>query len=100
MDAGLSWQTYKVDVSREAPDCGWANGCYLGFFGPTAGLARDANGVLAMVYNANSTPGANTRIWLRTSLDGVTWSQRQQISASDPRRHQRVPVGGRGPCAG
>jgi hypothetical protein len=92
VDAGLSWQTYFVDVSEEAPLCQWAKGCYHGFLGPTAGLARDANGVLAMVYNAGSRPQANNRIWFRTSLDGVTWSARQAISANDPSATNAFPL--------
>lgn len=91
-DGGLSWQTYFVDISRQAPDCEWANGCYTGFLGPTAGLARDASGVLVMVYNAGNTPGGNNRIWLRTSLDGITWSQRQPISASNPAATNAFPL--------
>jgi hypothetical protein len=99
VDAGLSWQTYRVDVSQQAPNCQWANGCYTGFLGPTAGLARDAGGALVMVYNSNNAPGANNRIWLRTSLDGVTWSQRQQLSASNPAATNAFPlvVAGRQP---
>lgn len=91
-NGGLSWQTFPVDVSTQAPDCSWAQGCYTGFLGPTAGLARDASGVLVMVYNAGNTPGGNNRIWLRTSLDGITWSQRQQISANNPAATNAFPL--------
>lgn len=79
-DRGHSWQTYLVDVSEQAPDCSWAAGCYTGFLGPTAGLGQDAGGVLAMVYNAGTKPGGNQRIWFRSSLDGIDWSERQAIS--------------------
>src|SRR5262245_27031188 len=100
VDAGLSWQTYRVDVSQEAPNCDWADGCYLGFLGPPAGLARDAGGVMAMVYNANNTPGGNMRIWLRTSLDGVSWSARQAVSAANPAATNAFPLVAAGSAPG
>jgi hypothetical protein len=99
VDGGLSWQTYPVDVSRQAPECGWADGCYTGFFGPTAGLAREAGGLLAMVYNSSDTPWGKPRIYMRTSPDGIAWSPRQLLSGDDPKAINAFPlvVAGRAP---
>jgi hypothetical protein len=82
-DFGASWSTVLVDTSKQAPPCTWAAGCYLGFFGPTIGLAVDASGKLGVAYNVGATVGGAERLYFRTSSDrGLTWSARQEIGST------------------
>lgn len=91
-DGGVSWTTTQIDTSAEAPDCDFADGCYFGFLGPSAGLAIDADGVVMIAYNAGETAGDPQRLWVRTSADGVSWSPRQQISSSMAGVHNGFPA--------
>jgi len=72
-DRGATWTNTRVDTSREAPRCNWSPGCFLGFFGPSALLAVDAEGAILLAYNANvgDIPGAPQRMWIQTSTDGL-----------------------------
>jgi photosystem II stability/assembly factor-like uncharacterized protein len=78
-DGGSSWTTSRIDASSEAPPCEWASGCYLGFLGPTAGLAVDPEGRLCIAYNAGSAPNEPQALFARISLDGASWSPRIEI---------------------
>ena len=99
-NGGASWTATRVDTSREAPSCAWSPGCYLGFFGPSAALAIDNAGKIMIAYNANGTPGAPTRIWVRTSTDGVAWSARQEVSNGSSTVNNAFPALAAGPTAG
>ena len=79
-DGGQSWTTTRVDTSAEMPNCTWSAGCYLGFFGPSIGLAIDRAGQIMIAYNAGDTPGSPQKVYARTSTDGIHWSARQEIS--------------------
>ena len=80
-DGGVSWQTQRIDTSEEAPHCRWwAPGCYQGFLGPSAAIALDNSGRLMLAYNAGAVRGKPQKLWIRTSLDGLDWSQRKRIS--------------------
>jgi hypothetical protein len=83
IDFGATWSTVQVGTSKQAPACAWAAGCYLGFFGPTIGLAVDASGKLAVAYNAGPTASGPEKLYFRTSGDrGVTWSAAQEIGST------------------
>lgn len=99
-DGGMTWQTTQVDVSREPPDCSSVPGCYLGFLGPEAGIAADANGTLLLAYNANLKPRAPERLFARTSTDGVTWTSRAEISGAGSAVTKTFPAVAAGPDAG
>jgi len=79
-DGGATWQTQRVDTSQEAPPCGWADGCYTGFFGPFTGLDVDPSGTILLAYNSGDRDAGTQQIWIRTSRDGVRWSERLRIS--------------------
>ena len=80
-NGGASWQTVRVDTSREMADCSWAEGCYFGFFGPSAGIAVDSTGRVVIAYNAGNSAGGAQRMYVRYSTDqGNTWSARQEVS--------------------
>ena len=51
-NGGASWTTIPVDTSREMPDCPWAEGCFLGFFGPSPVLAIDRHRAAARLRAA------------------------------------------------
>jgi len=80
VDGGKSWTTYRVDTSAEVPDCKWAAGCYLGYFGPQADVAVDSAGTVMVAYNASDLDGAPQSLYVKTSTNGVDWSERILIS--------------------
>jgi hypothetical protein len=73
--------TTRVDTSAEAVGCEWADGYYFGFLGPEVGLAIDANGLIPIAYNAGDFAQQPQKLWMRTSSDGVVWSDRVEISS-------------------
>jgi hypothetical protein len=68
-DGGVSWRTMRLDTSQEAPDCAGSARCPRGFLGPSAALAIDGAGQMALVH-AGGTPGGAQQLYVRTSLDG------------------------------
>ncbi|GAB4146247.1 MAG: hypothetical protein Fur0021_04190 [Candidatus Promineifilaceae bacterium] len=100
-DGGISWAQKLVDVSAEMPPCDWAEGCYLGFFGPSMGLAVDSAGTVLIAYHAGSIASAPQQLYIRTSTDGgLTWSDRQQISSEDTAVNNAFPAVAAGPLPG
>jgi hypothetical protein len=99
-NGGATWSTMRVDTSKEAPTCDWSPGCYLGFFGPSAVLAIDAEGTIMLAYNAGDIAGAEQRMWVRTSTDGVNWSARSEISNGSPTVNNAFPALAAGPTPG
>ncbi len=89
---GSSWTTTRVDTSKEMPDCPWSPGCKFGFFGTIAGLAIDPNGRLMIAYNANNAVRAPMQLYARSSIDGITWSARQDLGAGAAYNHCNVAV--------
>ncbi len=79
-DGGKSWVTDRVDTSAEVPDCSWAQGCYFGFFGPQADVAVDSDGTVMIAYNVTDVDGAPQSLYVKTSINGVGWSERTLIS--------------------
>jgi hypothetical protein len=79
-NGGTSWTTTRVDTSAQMPDCPWSVGCTLGFFGSSPALAVDSNGRVVIAYNAGDTAGSAQRVYARNSVDGITWSNRVEIS--------------------
>ena len=99
-NGGVTWSTTRVDTSKEAPRCDWSPGCYLGFFGPSAVLAVDAAGTIMLAYNAADIAGAPQRMWVRTSADGVNWSDRTEISNGSASVNNAFPALAAGPTPG
>lgn len=100
VDGGLSWQTTLVDKSEAAPECRWAPGCYQGFLAPTTGLAVDAAGTVVLAYNAGRVPEEPQQIWVRTSSDGVAWSEALLLSHSVKDANNAFPTVVAGPGVG
>ncbi len=80
-DSGASWTTTRVDTSAEAVGCESVDGCYFGFLGPEIGLAIGPNGLVMISYNAGDLAQEPQRLWMRTTSDGVVWSDRTEISS-------------------
>jgi hypothetical protein len=89
---GTSWTTTLIDTSKEMPPCSWAPGCYFGFLGPSVGLDIDASGKILIAYNAGNVAGAPQKIYVRTSVNGTSWSARQQISESPDAINNAFPA--------
>jgi hypothetical protein len=100
-DGGATWTRTIVDTSAEMPDCEWADGCFLGFFGPSIALAIDSAGKLLIAYNAGDVAGGPQKMWARTSTDGgATWSARQELSNGSSTVNNAFPAAAAGPTAG
>ncbi len=99
-DKGKTWQTVRIDTSAEMPSCDWSDGCYLGFFGPSVALAIDSAGTIMIAYNAGDAAGQPQTLYVRTSTDGVTWSDRQVVSNASPDVNNAFPALASGPTPG
>ncbi|MFN8598683.1 MAG: sialidase family protein [Anaerolineae bacterium] len=99
-NGGKTWTTTRVDTSKQMPDCAWAAGCSLGFFGPSAALAIDTAGTIMIAYNAGDVAGQPQKMWARTSTNGVTWSARQELSNGATTVNNGFPALATGPTAG
>lgn len=102
-NGGATWTTTRVDTSKQMPDCAWAAGCTLGFFGPSAALAIDKAGTIMTImiaYNAGDVAGQPQKMWARTSTNGANWSARQELSNGATTVNNAFPALAAGPMAG
>jgi hypothetical protein len=100
-NGGITFTTTLVDTAQQMPDCTAAQGCTLGFFGPSAALAIDKAGLIMIAYNAgNTTPGQPQKMFVRTSTNGTTWSARQEISNGVATVNNGFPALAAGPARG
>ena len=99
-DGGVTWRARRVDTAAEAPACEWIPGCYVGFLGPRADLAIDADGTMLLVYNAGTRDGGPQGLWLRRSRDGRHWSRRRRVGARGADVDHAFPVLAAGAAAG
>lgn len=79
-DGGASWITTLIDSSQAAPNCDTIPGCYYGFFSSIADVAVDQNGMIMLAYNAGLVPYQPQQIYIKSSSDGINWTERKQIS--------------------
>lgn len=91
-NGGTSWDTIWVDRSDAAPACAWAPGCYRGFLAPSTGLAMDPAGTLMLAYNTGHTPRGAQQMLVRTSLDGVSWSEPVNVGQDSALVNNAFPV--------
>jgi hypothetical protein len=71
-----------------------------GFLGPSAALAIDVAGKIAIAYHAGDTPGGAQKLYVRTSMDGVTWSERRELSNGSSTVNNAFPALAAGPAPG
>lgn len=100
VDGGATFQKIFLDRSQPPPYCGWSPGCYWGFNGPGTGLAVDPAGTVLFAYSAGFLFAKPHQIYVRTSTDGLHWSERQLVSFEDPNGDNAFPVVVAGPLAG
>jgi hypothetical protein len=80
-DGGLNWSSTLVDVSGAPPNCS-AYSCGWAFLGPGAALTSDAAGKLYLLWNAGTVDFGPERIYFSSSLDGITWTPKLDISVA------------------
>jgi hypothetical protein len=95
-DGGRTWTSTILDTSQEAPPCAF-KGCYADFYSSQATVAADASGKLVFAYLLNTVPGAPKSLYVRTSLDGLTWSARSLVNAAGD---SNMPSLAAGPSSG
>jgi hypothetical protein len=95
-DGGRSWTTTLLDTSQQAPPCSF-KGCYRDFYSSQATIAADGAGKLVFAYLLNTVPDAPKSLYVRTSLDGVTWSARSLVNAAGD---SNMPALADGPSSG
>src|SRR2546426_1607211 len=70
---GTVWQNVYLDTSMVATPCA-ISGCYGDYFAAQAAVAADAAGNLLVAYTRNDVNGTAHRMFIRSSSDGVSWS--------------------------
>jgi len=70
---GTVWQNVYLDTSLVATPCA-ISGCYGDYFAAQAAVAADASGNLLVAYTRNDVNGTAHRMFIRSSSDGVSWS--------------------------
>jgi BNR repeat-like domain len=98
-NGGRTWTQTVVDVAEEQPPC-TVPGCPRAFFGPQAALAIDRDKVVMVAYNANSSTRAPQRLYVRTSTDGVNWSERIDVGEGHEGANAAFPALAAGQVAG
>src|SRR2546428_5523931 len=70
---GTAWQNVYLDTSMVATPCA-VFGCYGDYFAAQAAIAADAAGNLVVAYTRNDVNGTAHRMFIRSSSDGISWS--------------------------
>src|SRR2546428_8510759 len=70
---GTAWQNVYLDTSTVATPCA-VFGCYGDYFAAQAAIAADAAGNLVVAYTRNDVNGTAHRMFIRSSSDGISWS--------------------------
>jgi hypothetical protein len=76
---GTAWQNVYLDTSAKATPCA-VSGCYGDYFAAEAAVAADTAGHLIVAYTLNTADGAPHTIFVRTSPDGTSWSNRKPVN--------------------
>ncbi len=80
-DKGITWTETLVDVSGAPPDCS-AYSCGWAFLGAGTAMTTDAAGKLYLLWNAGAVGFGPERIYFSSSLDGVNWTPKLDISSA------------------
>jgi len=80
-DKGITWTETLVDVSGAPPDCS-AYSCGWAFLGAGTAMTTDAAGKLYLLWNAGTVGFGPERIYFSSSLDGVNWTPKLDISSA------------------
>src|SRR5260370_32385802 len=80
-DGGATWSQTLVDISGAPPNCSAYSWC-LAVFGPCTAMTTDAAGKLYLLWNAGAVGFGPERIYFSSSLDGVNWTPKLDISSA------------------
>ncbi len=80
-DGGATWSQTLVDVSGAPPNCS-AYSCGWAFLGPGTAMTSDAAGKLYLLWNAGTVDFGPERIYFSSSLDGVNWAPKFDVSSA------------------
>ncbi len=72
---GTSWTNTFIDPSATPTPCN-ISACYVDYFAAQGSLAADSAGNLMLAYTDNAANGTPHSLFVRTSTDGVHWSDR------------------------
>ncbi len=92
-DGGVTWADHVIDQLELGTECK-SLGCYSDFWDTGPVLASDADGDLVIAYSGASEPGGNRTVYARSSVDdGVSWSERVQLSRTGVNAAYAAAVG-------
>jgi len=91
-DAGATWITTTVEVSKAPPDCA-AYACGWAFLGAQVVMTADTSGNLYALWNSNSADGSPNRVYFSRSTDnGNTWTTKADVSTAPAGTHHNFPA--------
>src|SRR3989442_1696757 len=93
---GTAWENVYIDTSMVSTPCA-IPGCYGDYFAAQAAVAADASGHLLFAYTRNDVNGTAHRMYIRSSPDGVSWSDPKLVN---DRGDSNFPAIVAGPTAG
>ena len=93
---GAAWQNVYLDTSAKTTPC-TISGCYGDYFAAQAAVAADSAGHLTVAYTLNAADGKPHTLFVRTSADGLSWSDRSSVNDQGD---SAFPAIASGPTAG
>jgi len=66
VDGGDHFESTRVAVSQEPPDCAWAAGCELGFFASQLAVGADVDNNALVAWHASGTAGQAQSLYVAT----------------------------------
>src|SRR2546428_1905276 len=76
---GAAWQNVYLDTSAKTTPC-TISGCYGDYFAAQAAVGADSAGHLTAAYTLNAADGKPHTLFVRTSADGLSWSDRSSVN--------------------
>src|SRR2546426_573626 len=93
---GAAWHNVYLDASAKTTPCS-ISGCYGDYFAAQAAVAADSAGHLTVAYTLNAADGKPHTLFVRTSADGLSWSDRSSVNDQGD---SAFPAIASGPTAG
>src|SRR3989442_7154567 len=93
---GAAWQNVYLDTSAKTTPCS-ISGCYGDYFAAQAAVAADSAGHLTVAYTLNAADGKPHTLFVGTSADGLSWSDRSSVNDQGD---SAFPAIASGPTAG
>lgn len=80
-DGGVNWSETLVDISGAPPNCSGYS-CGWAFLGAGTAMTADAAGKLYLLWNGGAVDFGPERIYFSSSLDGINWTPKLDVSAA------------------